>query len=198
MIASGGGNLAVGFPAGIQAGDLLVTAGVAYLSTITPPGSFAEQVAFFTFGTMWCYLWTKTATGSESGTINFPVTDRGNARMYAFRNVAQAPYDYADGTESGNSGAVTNPTKDPDPYANALGVLIALGYSTAGTIVTGGSPSGGTWAEVSEYVNLGIDIFFQQVQTADLTGGGAISGGTTTAGGTHQMTILGFVLTGEP
>lgn len=195
MIASGGGNLLPTYPANVS-GDLFLALSVAYLSATSTPAGWTQVAGPNTTASANLYMFTRDAraTGSDSGTVAFPLGDRGNARIYGFRNCALASPVEAIATTSG-AGTVTNPTVAPGG-PKRLGVLGWLGYSTVGTIVPGGTPSGGTWAEVSEFVDIPTDIFFQELQTADLSGGGAISGGTTTFGGTSMAFCYGFALVG--
>lgn len=195
-IASGGGNLTPAYGTN-AAGDCFLAVGVAYASTITDPSGWTLVFGPDTFaGNQNNYLWYRNlrSSGGESGTVNFPLGDRGNARIYTFRNVATSSFIEAHATASSNTTAVTNPTITP-AAAGRLGCLCYMGFSTAGTIVPGGTPSGGTWAEVAEFVG-SLDIFYHELQTADLSGGGAISGGDTTVGGTFQAFCHGFALVG--
>lgn len=195
------GDMTPSYPAGIASGDLFVLVAVGYISGVTAPSGWSTVYGPNTaFGTQNSYVFAKDsrASGSESGTItvNADTGNRGNCRIYAFRHcygtTATDPFE-AHGTASG-TGAVTNPTVTPTTTAR-LGVLCAMGYSTSGSVTVGGTPSGGTWAEITEYDGP-TDIFYQQLQTVDLSGGGAISGGTTTAAGTNQTFIHGFALIG--
>jgi len=193
-IATGGGNLTPTYP-GNSAGDLFLAVGVAYLSSISDPSGWTLQAGPATaFGNQNNYVWTRNtrSSGSESGSVSFPITDRGNARIYAFSGVAVAAFIEAFATASG-TGTVSNPTITP-AAAGRLACMCWMGYSTAGTIAPGGSPSGGTWAEAAEYVG-SSDIFYQELQTAAL-GAGAISGGDTTVGGANQAFCHGFALVG--
>jgi len=192
---SGGADLVPTYGTNI-AGDLFVCAAVGYLSTVTTPSGWTLRAGPNTQNSANNYLYTRDArsSGGESGSVNFPVVDRGNARIYTFRNVATSSFIESLQTAFG-ANSVANPTITPTG-AGRLGCLAWMGYSTGPASVTpGGTPSGGTWAEVAEYLG-STDIFYQELQTADLSGGGAISGGTTAAGGTNIMFCHGFALVG--
>lgn len=194
------GDMSPTYPAGIAAGDFFLAVVVGYLSGHTAPSGWTTIYGPDTFSSQNSFVVAKNAraSGSESGSVTFNVDagNRGNARIYAFRGCAGTgasdPFE-AHATASG-SGAVNNPTVTPTA-AGRLGVLCAMGFSTGASVTVGGTPSGGTWVERAEYDG-SVDIFFHELQTVDLTAGGAISGGTTTAAGSNQTFIHGFALIG--
>ena len=195
-IATGGGNLQPTYPGSIAAGDMFVVAACSYLSSVTTPGGWTLQAGPNTQNSANNYVYTRDAraSGSESGSVNFPVGDRGNARMYAFRSVATSSFIESQGTAFG-ANSVANPTVTPGA-SGRLGCIFAMGYSvTPASVDLSGTPSGGTWAEVAEALG-SADIFYQQLQTADLSGGGAISGGNTTSTGTNIIFVHSLALVG--
>jgi len=196
---AGPANVTPAYPGSLAAGDFFVCVANGYLDDVTAATGWTEiyrgaggNQNFMVFAR------DTRASGSESGTVNFPIasSDRTAARIYAFRNcagtTATAPFEAA-ATAGVASGAVTNPTITPTG-AGRLGVLTWGGYTTA-TVAPGGTPTGGTWVEpVAEYISSGP--LYLELQTADLSAGGAISGGTTTAGGSNQSFCHGFALIG--
>lgn len=182
------------------AGDLFVAVGGAYISDWTAPAGWTQRSGPNTTSSQNSYVWTRDArsAGSESGTVAFTPGggSRNIIRIFSFRSVATSSFIESIVTASGAS-TVTNPTVTPGA-ASRLGVLAWVGFSTtapSAAVAVGTAATGGTWAEVNEFDGTN-DIFYIEMQTADLTAGGAISGGTTTISGTNQAFCIGFALVG--
>jgi len=196
-IASGGGNLNPSLPTN-SSGDLFLAVGVGYLSGITPPAGWTQQAGPATASSQNSYIWTRDtrSSGGESTAPAFAIDDRGGVRIYTFSNVATSAFFEALSTATFGSGTRTNPSVGP-LSDHRLACLAWAGFSTngSGPCTPGGSPSGGTWTEVAEALG-SLDIFFHELQTADMTAGGTISGGTTTVAGANQANGFGFALVG--
>jgi len=196
-VASGGANLTPGLPTN-SAGDLFLAVGVGYLASVTAPGGWTQQAGPDTsFGTQNSYIFTRDtrSSGGESSAPTFVNSDRGSVRIYSFSNVATSGFFEALTTATG-SNTVNNPSVG-SLSDHRLACLAWTGFSTAGSgpCAPGGTPSGGTWAEVAEALG-SLDIFFHELQTADMTSGGTISGGTTVVSGANQAHCFGFALVG--
>lgn len=171
-----GTSLTPSFPAGLSSGDLLVLHISLHSATLvsgTPTGF--TQVYSDVADSVRQDVWTKTASGSESGTltVNFDGSAYHIACIYALRGGTSL--------EASNVSTFDNQTAINQPSMTTLGadrLCVALVNSntqqTGGEFVAFTGTTGGTWVEASEN---GQRL---QIQTADKAASGTVSGGSMT------------------
>ncbi len=150
--------------------------------------------------TMRNYVFSRDArsTGSESGTVTFTNTGGatgGNAVIHTFRNVATSSF-FEALAEVANAGAgpLSCPTVTPTDV-HRLAVMFLTASSFGGSLASATGESGGDWAEGQED-NDGTTSVTTHAQTAALSGGGAISGGTVACGSIFSVNAVAFALVG--
>ena len=145
------------------------------------------------------FIYWKIADGTEGGT-NFVFDPDGTTaggvwvgRAYRFTGVHQAAPIEAIANSQGITGAVSPPTVTP-LGTNRLGVSLVC-VAENGTIGPFTGESGGDWIEaVAEYVNGGGDNASLQLQTADLSAGTPISGGSVTPSKVQAWSVDSFAI----
>lgn len=136
------------------------------------------------------------AAGTETGTksVTFAAgSHRKSARMYAIRNVVDLSVEDVSVT-NGN----TDPINMPSVTAGAAHRLAVafIGADDDNAVGSSTGESGGDWTEaVAEYLG-STGTTMQQLQTAALDSGGAISGGSTSMGADDDWICSAFALVG--
>lgn len=143
------------------------------------------------------YLFTRDAraTGSDSGTVTV-VTSGSNfcqARIYAFTDVEVSAFIEDVTSTTATDGTCPGPSVTAGGNARLGALFVTSNNGNAGMAACTGE-SGGDWTEaVAEHTSgIGPGI---QMQTADLSSGGTISGGSASVNGTNSIGI-GFALVG--
>ncbi len=198
--AAGTGANALGdptpsYPANVS-GDLFVLHAYVETDTITPPAGWSTQASIVN-GAISHYVFTRDAraTGSDSGTVTV-VTSGSNlciARIYGFRTVAVANFIESVTDTTATNGTCPGPTVAAGGV-NRLGVFLVVSNGGVSGMASCTGESGGDWTEaVAEQTSgLGGGI---QLQTASLSAGGTISGGSAAVNGTNAIGV-GFALVG--
>lgn len=195
-------TVAVAYPAGLAAGDLLILSTRGNAGTITglsAPG-FTTLKSTNVGGTAvaWSVLWA-IATGSESGTVTVTQTGTsisrtsGQMACYTGNQTTGTPFEAA----NSNNAISTAPapasitTTGPDRLAAA-----AIMVSAATTITAISGASGGTWSE-SAAAQTGTAVLsdFQQATLASAT---TLSGGTATIGTSANWCVTTFAILSLP
>lgn len=149
------------------------------------PSGWTQQ-ASGTDGVITIYMFTRDtrSTGSESGTVT--VTGTGSpimATIHTFRNVATGTF--VEGASSSSGGSPLNMpsvvTAGPSRLACA-----AIGCNSNAGISDATGESGGNWAKPTAEFTSGLGAA-QALQTASMSSGGTISGGTTTTSGSRSV-----------
>jgi hypothetical protein len=148
--------MAVPYPSGIVAGDpLILYAADANNGIFTTPSGWASAASAAAVGgnSLWCSVFTKAATGSETGSLT--VTSSGSAALVGaivrYTGAAASPFGAVVSAASGAtadtvSSSVTSGVLSPAPGVSDLVVRCYLyGSSNSGTGGTLSNP-GGTWA----------------------------------------------------
>lgn len=162
-------------------------------SASTPSGWTLVQSA--TDGTVTNYVFTRDtrSTGSESGTVavtgtGFPI----QARIHTFRNVATSSFTESVTTATSATSTLNMPTVTAS--GNARLAVACIGCNSDAGMGDATGESGGDWAEVTAEFTSGLGAG-AQTQTASLSGGGSVSGGSMTHGGTRAVCVA-FALVG--
>lgn len=200
--AAGTGDNAAGSPTpsypANTSGQLFVLHALMFSSsdTLSVSGWTVVPGAPITNGTLREYVLTRDtrATGSDSGTVT--VTNSGSslcfARIYAFSNVATSSFIESFASTTAASGTIGMPSVTAGGSARLAVCFIGTNNDAGMASATG--ESGGDWTEaVAEHTSgVGAGI---QIQTASLSGGGTISGGSAVVSGNLPIAI-GFALVG--
>jgi hypothetical protein len=214
-LANGGVAHTIAHPATVAVGDLLQC--IAFARNGDQNAAVAMHANMAAAG--WAHItgspwtWTgggrmllvarKYAVGNEGGT-NIPggIVGSGGTTSDGFIGVC-VRWTAADGFRSPNAAesisiaqsvATTRsmPTVTP-AGANRRGVAIIAVASLAQNLASATGETGGDWAEVFDAEGVaGTGTI--QIQSADLSGGGAISGGSSTSSNDADAFILGFAL----
>jgi hypothetical protein len=198
--AAGTGDLAVPYPAGVGAGQLL------FLQL----GSRSANVPTTPAG--WALLWFderpnprqriywKLATGSETGTlaVTMGASVVNVGRMYAFGGVTSAPTFFESPVVTGaDVGTLPGPTVTCGGTGRLAVAFVALDSNPLLDPMAG--ETGGDWIEpVGEFSSDIGSNFGIQLQTAAMAAGGTISGGTANLGGGSDACVgRAFALIGR-
>lgn len=184
--AAGTWSVNVPYPAGVQAGDiLLLQARASYAGELAEiePGigwTLVGSVPQNSGQLLWAFFW-KRAVGTESG--NLAVTggiDSIYGRMHAYRGCIQSgtPFENS-GTQIEAASTTITQLSIVSTGANRKGVqLTSYNIATTATAFTG--ETGGDFTEpVAEST---VTSFGAQIQDADMASATTISGGTATLG----------------
>jgi hypothetical protein len=186
-------SVAPGYPAGLVAGDLLVLhlASTDITNDITTDlvgagwtEAFDDQRNSGSGFEVRQWVYWKYATGSESGslTVAWAVSGNRDARMFSIKDPHPSdPWATGTGTDlvQGTNDPITGPSLTP-PSANCLGVAFMATGDNQQLETTLAGASGGTWAGQYSHVNGNGNDSSIVLNTVDLSGGGAISGGSFT------------------
>ena len=168
-------------------------------SALVVPDGWTQHAGPSTFGNSSSYWLTRDArsSGGEMGGAVFAVgANSGLAAIHTFRDVALAAF-----FESlSNDGSAINTFTVNAPTVNASGNdRLAVAAGGAGEIVTVSAftgQTGGTWVlNYSEFTIVGNNSSMW-LQTADLSGGGTISGGSYLMSSEENWSQQGFALVG--
>lgn len=165
----------VGYPAGLAADDLLILQTVrrnsssfstpagwtALYNDLSPSGTNVRQQLFY-----------KWATGTESGSITVGTI----AVILAFRGVDKTSFHEGDAIVTGTGNPVSAPTIITGGVSR-LAVCFMATVDNPGTINLTGE-TGGDWVESSRVENTSGSDMQADLHTADMSGGGTISGGS--------------------
>lgn len=175
-------------PFGCAAGDIIigfcaVRAGTS-VSAISTPFGFTSiySAGATTFRTLSCY---KVADGTEDfmSTVQFSSTysgtsPRGIAELHLFKNTNSSSVDTIGGTNTGSS-TTASFSSLTTTLSNELAVGL-VGIQSATTIGSNTGETGGDWTEANpETSAVTLTI---QLQTAQMTTAGTLSGGSSTIG----------------
>jgi hypothetical protein len=198
--AAGTGDLAIPYPSGVTAGQLLML----------QLGSRSSNVPVTPAG--WTLLWFdervnprqriywKLATGSETGTlaVTMGASNVNVGRMYAFGGVAAPPALFESAVVTGaDVGTLPGPTVTCGGTGRLAVDFVALDSNPALNPIAG--ETGGDWIEaVPEFLSDIGSNFGIQLQVATMSGGGTISGGTANLGGGSDACVgRAFALIGR-
>lgn len=172
VAASGGASATPAYPSGISAGMMLLLFGSAYLDAIAADPSGWTRVtdnASSPISSVASYLWKKTATGSESGTVSLAPAGTGTVWGAIHRFSASSLIDAVD-IQNNTGPSLTT------VVANCLAIAACLGYkSAAGNPTTISGESGGSW--VQRYSLRDATTAIHDLETCDFPSTGSISGG---------------------
>lgn len=200
------GNLSVPWPASVPSGKLAVLQATVRnaTSTISTPSGWTLMYGPDNGGstvTVRQYLFrlNTLTTGSESGNVALSYgSDAGvtkTGRIYLFDDVDTASSFEAGANTVGTSNSISMPSVAAGGN-NRLAVA-CLFVSDDNAVASATGESGGDWTEaVAEFTTqLGSDGCIQ-LQTADLSSGGTISGGATSMGASDPWGVRAFALVG--
>ena len=130
----------VTLPATVSAGDLLVVAFVAGVTTITFPGGWTASITQIVNTTLKRGVWTKTASGSEGGTtitVTVDASSNAAALSWSIQNGGAL-----EGSTWGTTGTSTtpNPPSLTTSWAAEDNLWLAV-YAAVGTVTTTTYPS---------------------------------------------------------
>jgi len=178
------GNPTPGYPAGLQANDLILLQVTVRdpSSTPTTPTGFTLLYGPDSTGTGRQWIYYKFSTGTESGTITVTIGGSATkmARMYAFRNVALSSF-----TEDPDFGSGTDSSIEARSVTTTGNGRLAVSFVFVNNDNSVGSftgESGGDWQEaVNEFTynpSGSSNDGCIQLQTATMASAGTISGGS--------------------
>lgn len=185
----GGAGLAVAYPAGIAAGDVLlleVGTGTTATVVIPDPAGWTNVFTQVQSGTYAAGIWLKVATGLESGTLSVSTPGQSSGVMHAFRGVDNTtPQDVAASTLFQTSGVGTGVL--PSVTAATVGavpVWLGFGANAARTATSTGTEifDGGSHFSGFAYYDTAVGAT------------GAIGTRTVTYGGGNTRDIAAMVL----
>jgi hypothetical protein len=200
-------------PATIAAGDLLIMHALAYsgdndttFAIDTPTGwtAFAGN-PYNAAGKVRVWAFSRPAVGDEDGASVACTSAGQNAPTGTYAQIHR--FTAADGFHpttpirgiafvAGSGTSLSMPTVTPDGGGQLAVALAALCDGTNGGDILGNSTgeSGGDWTQAAEFSSAAASDGTLQVQTSDQSGGGAVSGGTTTSSLSEAWGILSFRL----
>lgn len=185
------------YPTGITAGQLLTLHTIATAVGATPPAIITDLAAAgwsnsfngtafddsrTTGGTNTIRLavWWKYAVGSETGTLSVQFATAGNRQAYISRFTnphATAPWEAVATLVQGSDDPITGPSITPLGL-NRLGVAFLAWGDNSEAATALASATGGTWTMRTHRIESAGQDSAINMQTVDLSAGGAISGGS--------------------
>lgn len=183
-----GTSLSVPYPASITSGQLLVLHIFQWTSSVADPTTPADwtlqQQATAQSST--CFVYTKTATGSESGNLSVTVTSSGDGhygRMYRFTGDSGTWGFETGNSTNGTGGSISVPSVTTSGADREAICLVNIKDSTKDILSPTGE-SGGDWVEaVAEYETSTGSNACLGILRADMASSGTISGGSFDQGG---------------
>lgn len=194
-----GGSVTPSFPAGIQSGDLILVQSYHRSSGQTVPSAPSFYSVLFNdvdagpFTRQ--YIFSRIATGSESGTLAITNSGGGSlhmGRVHVFRGNKTSSFKEGDGLQTTNSTIVSHAA-----IASRRGALAVcfVGFSDdAPTLGAFTGASNGIWVERTEDTSTDGDDGLIQLQTAMVQNTGTLSGGTYTTALTKVYIARSFAI----
>jgi hypothetical protein len=198
-----GGPLLVPYPSGISAGHLLILQAVCRTSdAFTTPTDWALLFGpDDSTGLLQArqYIFVKSATGSESGTLSVAGTvNDSEARMYRFIDWANTTpiednFEDTDAYTEGSDNSIEMPSVTTTGAEELAVAFVQIADDNAVASATG--ESGGDWTEaLAEYTQTTGEDVCMQLQTATMAAAGTISGGTTSMSVSDPWQVRAFAI----
>lgn len=176
------------------AGDLFLMHVYCNTGAASVPSGWT-QIGTAADGVVTTYVFRRDArsTGSESGTV--AVTGTGSpiqARIYSIQDVATSSF--VESVQTATSGTSTLNMPTVTAGGNARRAFCCIGCNSNAGMASATGESGGDWIEIAAELTSGLGAA-SHGQSAALSSGGAVSGGSMTHNGTRAVAVA-FALVG--